>query len=104
MSVPAGTALTRSDAAEFVTTAAGVIGTGGYVDIAVAATDVGSSGNCDAGLQFSITTPISSVVSTAVVQSPGITGGNDVEADDDLRARVLSRIQDPPQGARLGTT
>jgi uncharacterized phage protein gp47/JayE len=62
----------------------------------VTALDAGTVGNIDAGTVLTFQTPVDGVDSTAVVASMG--GGTDVETDDELRARVLQRIRNPPMG------
>ena len=100
--VVVGTALTRADSAEYVTTAAASIQAGGYVDVPVASLAVGLAGNCDAGTQFTVSVTLDGVVGTAIVQAPGMANGNDDETSDSLRGRVKSRIQNPPQGGAGG--
>ena len=100
--IPVRTALTRADNAEYVTLTEGTIAAAGYVDIPIASTDVGLAANCDAGTQFTVSVTLDGVVGTAIAQAPGIAGGNDAETDDSLRARVIARIQNPPQGGAEG--
>ncbi len=95
--IPAGTKVQRSDAALFTTLAEGVI-SGGVVDISVEADEAGDKGNTVAGASMTLTSPIVEVNSSAVVASGGIVNGADEEADESLRTRLVSRIQQPPHG------
>lgn len=93
--IPAGTELQRSDETIYTTDADGTI-SGGTVDVAVTASVAGDSGNADAGETLTLTSTVSGVTSTATAAA--ITGGADQESDAGLRARLLTRIQEPPHG------
>lgn len=95
--VPAGTIL-RTAAGVQVATTAEVTLTAGAGSAAAAAVDAGAAGNLVAGTPLSLVSPIAGVQSTATVASGALTGGADVEDDEALRARVIARIQQPPQG------
>lgn len=95
--IPAGTVWQRMDGVEYVSNADGTI-TGGSVAVAVESIEAGIGGNTDAGLSLSLVTSIEGVDSDAVIGESGITGGIDAETDDELRTRVLYRIQHPPMG------
>jgi len=60
--------------------------------------DAGAVGNQIEGARLSVISVIPGVLS---VVSGLITGGVDVENDDDLRMRVLNRIQNPPMGGAV---
>ena len=62
----------------------------------IKAIDAGIIGNLEAGATLSLTGTISGVDSEVVVVD--LNGGTDEENDDDLRSRVLFRIQEPPVG------
>lgn len=63
----------------------------------VRALDAGAIGNIPAGETLSITSSQpANVDSGAIVVQ--LIGGTDIENDDDLRARILLRIRQPPQG------
>ena len=64
--------------------------------VAVIALDPGTAGNMNPGDVLSFTTAIAGVDGTATVVS--LTGGADDETDDELRQRILFRIQQPPMG------
>jgi len=95
--IPVGTPLLRSDGAEYVTTAEGVVA-GGSVEVGVTASAVGQVGNAVAASVLNLEAPIAGVNSTATVTAGALTGGADIESDDSLRARLLARIQAPPHG------
>jgi uncharacterized phage protein gp47/JayE len=56
----------------------------------------GAIGNADNGTAANFITPISGIDAQATVIE--MTGGTDTETDDQLRARVLLRIRNPPMG------
>lgn len=95
--IPSGTMLVRRDGQQYKTTAdAFLSGSTGLVSvISVSAKSVT---NTAAGVSLTLFQPVAGLSSTALVVSPGITGGNDEEAITALRARLVRRIQKPPQG------
>jgi uncharacterized phage protein gp47/JayE len=95
--IPAGTLLQRSDAVEFTTDADATI-VAGTVNASVTAVAGGVAGNTAAASNLNFVTPVAGVNSTAAVDGAGLIGGLDIESDDDLRARLLARIQQPAQG------
>lgn len=62
----------------------------------VRALQAGANGNLDGGESISFQTPIAGVDTSATVIF--MDGGTDDETDDELRERVLLRIQNPPMG------
>ncbi|MCW5666467.1 MAG: baseplate J/gp47 family protein [Piscinibacter sp.] len=95
--VPAATLVQRGDGAQFGTDVDVTIASG-TATAAVQALDAGAAGNTGAGTALQLVTPIAGVQSAAVVAAGGLVDGADVESDDALRARVLRRIQQPPNG------
>lgn len=95
--IPAGSALTRLDGEEFTTDEAVTI-TGGTATAQVTATEAGNDGNTATGSVLTLSTGISGVDPTAPVQSPGLAGGVDTEDDEDLRARLIQKNSNPPDG------
>ncbi|MDD4952837.1 MAG: baseplate J/gp47 family protein, partial [Desulfovibrionaceae bacterium] len=71
---------------------------GGAASAPVDAVEAGTGGNESAGVSLTLTSPVSGVQSTAAVAAGGITGGADQEADEALRARLITRIQQSPHG------
>lgn len=100
--IPAGTVVSGPGGLEYATTAELVLveedPSGGRGTVTVQATAAGASSNLPAATVLELVQPVSGVNSTGAVQSGGIVGGVDTEDDDDLRARLLERIQDPPKG------
>lgn len=94
--VNVGTEQKANGGIAFVTTASGVIGAGGTVDIAARAVLAGISGNQEAGTALTLTSAQAGVQSQASIVS--MTGGIDVESDKDLLARVLFDMRMPSAG------
>jgi len=94
--IPINTKLVRTDGIEFRTTVADTI-SGGTVTINVEAIEAGADGNTDAGVLLALSSPISGVNDTGEVDT-GLDGGVDQETDEELRERILLRIQTPPAG------
>jgi uncharacterized phage protein gp47/JayE len=101
----AGTAVPSGTAAEYAATgisyataAAAIIGSGGTVTVAATAQTAGADGNISAGASLTLATAISGVSAAAAVADGGMTGGEDQESESSWRARVVARIQSPPQG------
>lgn len=95
--VPAGTLLARADGIDYTTDADATL-VAGVATTAVTASKPGAIGNMDAGGALTIVAPVAGVNAAVIVASGGLTQGTDIEADDALRARLLTRIQQPPQG------
>lgn len=95
--VPTGTQLVGSSVG-YETTAEITIGTV-PTEAPVRALDAGSDGNIEEGGSLSLAGEIPGV--TGAVTVIEMTGGVDTESDDDLRARVLHRIQNPPMGGAV---
>lgn len=93
--VPPGTTVSSpptgsdEDPPTFQTSVDAVIPAGGTVDVNVAATDAGSSGNVSAGALTVMETPIPGVT---VSNALPMVGGTDPETDDALRVRVLDQF------------
>lgn len=107
--IPIGTAFARpQDGVQFTTDAAATIGsvTTGLVDVAVTASVPAALGDTPATSIVTIVTPIVDVDSDATVladsEGLGLSGGADIESDDDLSARVLQRIQASASGGGPG--
>lgn len=95
--VPSGTQILRSDGVEFRTTASGIVASG-TVTVAAEAVLLGAQGDTEVAIVLSLVNPVAGVDGTATVASGGLTGGENQESDDSLRARLLTRIQEPPHG------
>lgn len=95
--IQAGTVVQRQDGVQYTTLAEATV-TAGSIAVAAQALTAGATANSATGLKLILLSPIAGVQSSVVVAAPGITGGTDVESDDRLRARLLQRIRQPPQG------
>ncbi|MGA4423264.1 baseplate J/gp47 family protein [Ralstonia nicotianae] len=95
--VPAGTVFIRSDGVQYASTADATI-TNNVATVPVRATTAGLATNATLGQSLSLMTPVSGVQSVATVDADGLTGGTDIEEDDPLRARLLERLRQPPDG------
>ncbi len=93
--IPSGTGLRAFDGTEYSTTADATV-SGLTATAPIVATLTGISGNRNAGQTLTLISPITGVVTSAL--GGLLSGGANVESDDALRARVLARIQNPPQG------
>jgi uncharacterized phage protein gp47/JayE len=94
--VPAGTTLLRADGAEYRTDAQVTIA-GGSAAPAVTAVVAGADGTLTVAASMTFESPIGGINSTAAVAS-STQDGTDEESDDDLRDRVVARMQSPPHG------
>jgi uncharacterized phage protein gp47/JayE len=93
--VPAGTPASISASIAFETTADITLGSTPTA-APIQATTAGAAGNLAGGTILSLSTAISGVGSSATVVV--LLGGADEEATEDLRIRVIDRIQKPPMG------
>lgn len=94
--IPAGARLVRPDGVEYAVVSDVTISGGGTVDGAIQATVAEDAGNYPMTGAFQLLSPVDGVDS--VEQITDITGGKDSETDDELRARIIQRIQEPPMG------
>lgn len=80
----------------YVTTASGVVGSGGAVTLAAQATGSGVAGNASAATPVTLTSAPAGVQSSAVLGV--MTGGTEVETDAALLGRLLFKLRNPPMG------
>lgn len=66
-----------------------------FASVPIESVDFGDITNADAGTIFAYSTPIAGVDVNAVVQFDGLTGGSDIETDEELRERILDAYQNP---------
>lgn len=92
--IPAGTVVSRIDGITFRTTEAGVVG----ASIPVVSESGGAITNTAAGTTVNRVTMILGVNPVATVGVIGISGGADMEDDEDLRTRVLAAWRNSAQG------
>lgn len=95
--VPSGAEMQTADGITYQTTASVTFSTV-TASVTVEAVEGGVAGNQVSGITLSFVSPVGGVDSEATVDASGLTGGADLESDDSLRARLLSRIQQPPHG------
>lgn len=93
--IPAGTQLQALDGVLYETTADATVAAPN-ASAPVAAVAGGAAGNRATGQNLALVSPIAGVQPTATAGE--LSGGADVETDDALRARLLARIQQAPQG------
>ena len=96
--VPADTQLVRGDGLLYRVTADVTIGGGGTGSGTIEAVE---AGDAPAGTSLTLATPVAGIDDAAAVGAGGITNGSDVESDESLRARLILRLQAPPQGGAL---
>jgi uncharacterized phage protein gp47/JayE len=94
--VPVGTLLSAAGGVQYQTTTETIIGDSGGMATAVALT-AGTVGNMADGQGLALTSAIDGIDGTATLYGD-MTGGVDTETDDQLRERILRRIQQPPMG------
>jgi len=71
----------------------------GPTEVAIRAITPGAIGNVPAGALLNFETPPAGVNGqVTVIGTWGLIGGADTESDEDLRTRILERIQKPPMG------
>lgn len=93
--VPVGTPMRSVAGINYETTQHAVIGSGA-TRVAARATDAGAIGNLETGAEIAFTVAMVGIDAATAVDV--MEGGADAEGDDDLRLRVLERIQKPPMG------
>jgi uncharacterized phage protein gp47/JayE len=93
--IPAGTVVQSASGLQFATTTSYVIGAGSVV-ANVKALDVGIDYNYTVGTSLSLVSSLSGINTAVTVISTF--GGTSAETDDEYRARILLRIQNPPMG------
>jgi uncharacterized phage protein gp47/JayE len=93
--VPQATQLSSSTGVLYETTEQITVGAGA-TPVNVRAIDPGIAGNLDASSSLAFVSALPGVDGSVIVVQ--MDGGVDVESDDELRVRVLERIQQPPMG------
>lgn len=87
--IDAGVELQRGDGRLFAAVTGGIVGAGGYVDLAIKAVEGGFDGDTDAGVWFTLTSAVAGIDAAAQVQAGGLTGGADEEDIESYRQRIL---------------
>lgn len=94
--VPVGTLLTGANSAQYQTVTEATIGIGLTGNAEAVALTAGTAGNLPAGDAVGLVTSIAGIVSALLFDD--MTGGVNEESDEQLRERILFRIQNPPMG------
>jgi uncharacterized phage protein gp47/JayE len=94
--IPIGTLLTGSQGVQYQTVTEAVIASGGLGTSQAVALTAGVVGNLPDGTSVSPVQPIVGVTGAFLLGD--MSGGVDQESDDQLRERILFRIQNPPMG------
>lgn len=92
-----GARLRRADGVVYAVTTGDTI-SGGTATVQVEAVLPGEAGSCDAETVLSFESPLAGVDTDAEVGEGGLIGGNDEEGTESLRARLIARLREPPQG------
>lgn len=99
--VPAGTLWSKSGSAQPPILLSSVqditIPAGGVALVPARALDAGAAGNLAAGVRVALLASLAGVMADARIDAAW-GGGADLESDESLRERLLSRIQQPPEG------
>lgn len=95
--IPAGTRLQRAGGQEYVVQAPATIA-GGTATLMLASAVAGGAAAAPAGTRLTFVSPIGGVAADATVTAPGMAGAADPESDEALRARLLARLRQAPEG------
>lgn len=95
--IPAGRELKSSSQLTYIVDADVTIAAG-VASVAITAAEAGSVGNLATGEKLTFTQPVSGVLASVTVESPGLAAGSDIETIEALRVRVLDRMKAPPRG------
>lgn len=93
--ITAGTLLQALDGQQYVTTVDATVAAP-TATAPVEAVTPGAAGNRAAGENMTLVSPVVGVQSVALAGE--MSGGADLESEDELRARLISRIRQPPHG------
>lgn len=96
--IATGTAFAALDGVRYLAAEDTAIASG-TATVPIAAETAGANGNRLSGETFSLVSPVAGVNSSGTASA--MSGGVDIETDDALRARLLTRIRKPPQGGAL---
>jgi uncharacterized phage protein gp47/JayE len=95
--IPDGTILVRDDGILYETQGAETI-TGGNATVTVQCLTAGATGNMPQLDLLTLQTPIAGCNSELVADPDAVSGGSDEEDTEALRARLISRLRQPPEG------
>jgi uncharacterized phage protein gp47/JayE len=96
--VPADAEWQRPDRVRYRTDSGATLAADGTATVDVAAETLGAIGDAATGSTVTSVGALAGVVPQATVATPGIGGGADEESDEQLRTRLLARMQMPPHG------
>lgn len=98
--VPSGLVLSAPDSSLYRVKLSASVAAGNGISLVIEAAEPGFAGNLDAGATLTMTDPArpSFLNAAFVVATDGLGGGADAETLEELRARVLERKRNPPQG------
>jgi uncharacterized phage protein gp47/JayE len=103
--LPAGSSMQRADGTLYASAADIHLNTTGNGSGRVVASTAGSVGNAAVGSGLTLLSPVRGIQGGLLVAADadgnGLSGGTDAETTASLRARVLQRIQQPPQGGAV---
>jgi uncharacterized phage protein gp47/JayE len=94
--IPIGTSVQRADGQGYLTTVVGAIAAGQAI-VAVQAVTAGQASNAAVNSALTLSSPLAGVAAAATAYTE-LSGGADIEADEEYRSRILARIRKPPQG------
>jgi uncharacterized phage protein gp47/JayE len=97
--IPVGTLMTGANGVQYQTITAGQIGSGGLGTSTAVALTAGAVSNLPDGDAMSLNPAIPGIDTATLLGD--MSGGFDTETDDQLRERILFRIQNPPMGGDL---
>lgn len=98
VTITAGTTFTRSDGVAFQSSIDVNMSLAGTASIPVIALQTGTNSNTIYGTQLDAG---SLSITSAIVGTDGIGGGSSTEQQEELRARILFQMRNPPQGGAL---
>lgn len=81
-----------------VEAAGATVGSAGTATVQVIAAVPGAAANQNPNAPVTLVAVLTNILGNATFDAGGATGGTDQESDASLRARVLTQIQQPPQG------
>jgi uncharacterized phage protein gp47/JayE len=93
--IPAGAIVQAFDAVQYTVSTEVTVASGTAI-AAIQAVDAGIAGNRNTGQTLTLTAPVSGVAATAIAGA--LTGGADIETVEALRARLIARVRQQPQG------
>jgi len=96
--IPAATQLQSSVGIVYATLQDATIAVGGTISTALQTTIPGALTNQASGATLSFISAVAGVNAAVTVDAGGLVGGTDLETDDHLRARLIARLSNPPQG------